>query len=434
LRVPADITNAEDLQFREITPMKWTVSHFAVLTLGFLSLAGDGEGRYGQPSSKDLFEQAKALSTREDWPDAISRFRDFLHEHADDPRASEARFWIGYCLVKSDEFDEAVRELAPFEGTLAQDTWADDALLQLGHAYRGKDENNRALAAWKLLLEKYPSSVWRTEAALQIIDVLYTIKDYAACLPYCERVVGDAADFAGITEARYIGAYCLSALSRYDETDRWMDRWFSADDAVEAGWRRVLGAQRELRQGRVNQALTAIGALDADFPDLDRDDRLDLTLRAASMLNRENQAGRARELLIAALKQSAGHSEDNIEALLDQLEETVSGDDSLLATLNRLAGDTTLPLMARVVVRDRQVAALRDLEHSDQAELFLRDALTGEKSEYARFRAAKLLAELLNEDRDDRAGAARVLDDILPSLRRNDLIHRIRESIKNLEK
>jgi tetratricopeptide (TPR) repeat protein len=434
LKVPTNITNAEDPQFREITPMKWMVSHFAILTLGFLTLGGDGEGRCSQPPSKDLFDEAKALSTHEDWRGAISRFRDFLHEHADDPRATEARFWIGYCLVKSDEFDEAVRELAPFEGTLAQDTWADDALLQLGHAYRGRDENSRALAAWKLLLEKYTSSVWRTEAALQIIDVLYTIKDYAACLPYCERVVREAADFTGVAEARYIGAYCLSALSRYDEADRWMDCWFSADDAIETGWRRVLGAQHELRQGRVNQALTAIEALDADFPDLDRDDRLDLTLRAASMLNRENQASRARELLIAALKQSTGHSEDHIEALLDQLEETVSGDDSLLATLNRLASDATLPLMAHVVVRDRQVASLREDAHSDQAESFLRDALTGEKSEYARFRAAKLLAELLNEDRDDRAGAAKVLDDILPSLRRNDLIHQVRESIKNLEK
>ena len=205
-------------------------------------------------------------------------------------------------------------------------------MLQLGHAYRGNDQNDRALAAWKRLEEKYADSVWRTEAALQIIDVLYTIKDYAACLPYCERVVGEAADFAGITEARYIGAYCLTALSRYDEADRWMDRWFSADDAIEAGWRRVLYAQRELRQGRVNQTFTAIEALDADFPDLDRDDRHDLTLRAASMLNRENQAGRARELLIAALKQSAGHSEENIDALLDQLEEAVSGDDSFLVT------------------------------------------------------------------------------------------------------
>jgi outer membrane protein assembly factor BamD (BamD/ComL family) len=410
--------------------MKWKILTVVVLTLAVVSRA-DAEG--GRQSSEDLFDAAKALSTHEDWGNAISRFREFLRQHSDDPRASEARFWIGYCLVKSDEFDEAVRELAPFEATLAQDKWADDALLQLGHAYRGNDENDRALAAWKRLREKYPDSVWRTEAALQIIDVLYTTKDYAACLPYCERVVREAADFARITEARYVGAYCLSALSRYDEADRWMGRWFSADDAIEAGWRRVLSAQRELRQGHVNQAFAAIEALDADFPDLDREDRLDLTLRAATMLTRENQAGRARELVIAALKQPAGHSEENIDALLDQLEETASGDDSFLAMLNRLAGDASLPLMARVVIRDRQVRALRDDERSDQAELLLREALTKERGEYARFRAATLLAELLNEDREDRAGAVKVLNGIYPSLRRNDLVHQVRGTIKNLQ-
>jgi outer membrane protein assembly factor BamD (BamD/ComL family) len=417
-------------RFRETLAVKCNVLIVLVLTLAVVSRADAEVGRH---SSQDLFDEAKALSTHEDWGNAITRFREFLRQHSDDARASEARFWIGYCLVKSDEFDEAVLELAPFETTLAQDKWADDALLQLGHAYRGDHQNDRALAAWKRLQEKYPDSVWRTEAALQSIDVLYTIKDYAACLPYCERVVQQAADFAGITEARYVGAYCLGALSRYDEADRWMDRWFSADNAVEAGWRQVLTAQRELRQGHVNQAFAAIEALDADFPDLDRDDRLDLTLRAATMLTRENQPGRARELVVAALKQSAGHSEENIDALLDQLAETASGDDSFLVILNRLAGDTSLSLMARVVVRDRHVRSLREGERSDQAELLLREALTNERGEYARFRAATLLAELLNEDRDDRAGAAKVLDDLLPSLRRNDLVHQVRETIKDLQ-
>ena len=386
-----------------------------------------------RPSPADLFDLAKVLSAHEDWGNALSRFREFLSLHSGDPRASEARFWIGYCLVKSDEFAEAIRELAPFEATLGQDKWADDVLLQLGHAYRGNDENDQALTTWKRLLAKYPDSVWRTEAALQIIEVLYSNNDYAACLPYCERVIKDTADFGTITEARYVGAYCLNALSRYEEANRWMDRWFSADDAGETGWRRVLSAQHELRLGHVNEAVAAIEALDADFPDLDHEDRLDLKLRAATMLTRENQGGRARELVVAALKQSAGYSEDNINALLDQLEETSSGDDSFPTMLNRLASDTALPLMARVMVRDRQVRILRDDEHADQAELLLREALIKEESEYARFRTAALLAEVLNEDREDRAGAGEVLNSISQSLHRNDLLHQAREAIKKLQ-
>ena len=269
---------------------------------------------------------------------------------------------------------------------------------------------------------------------MQIVDLLFhDAKDYAACLPYCERVVRDTADFAGITEARYAGAYCLNALDRYDEADRWMDRWFTPDDAVEAGWRRVIGAQRDLRLGRTDQAFRSLDTLDADFPDLDRGDRNDLTLRAAAMLTREKQAGRARTLLVAALKQSAGDSEEELSDLLDQLEETADGDGAFRDILEGLAKEPSLPMMARMAVRDHRVGILREEEHPDQAESLLRDALAREKSEYAALRAATLLAELLNEDRGDRTGAVKVLNEVLRGLRRNDLVHQVREAVKDLE-
>ena len=176
-----------------------TRNKLATLLLS-LAVVSRVDAQVAQPPRDDLFNQAKDLSKRDDWENAIARFREFLGKNSDDSRASEARFWIGYCQVKSDEFDDAIAELTPFEGALSQDKWADDALLQLGHAYRGKDENHRAIGVWKRLLEKYPDSVWRTEAALQIIDIEYDDKDYMACLPYCERVVNEATDFGGITE------------------------------------------------------------------------------------------------------------------------------------------------------------------------------------------------------------------------------------------
>lgn len=403
-------------------------------TLALAAAASLAVARADEPPGADgLFAEARALSTREDWSGAIERFRRFLREHPTDPRAHEARFWIGFALVKDGEYDEAVRALRPFESEWSGDRWADDAMLQLGHAHRGLDDVDRALASWDRLLEKYPDSVWRIEAALQIIDLLFHgPKDYAACLPYCERVVRETADFDVITEARYAGAYCLNALGRHDEADRWMDRWFTPDDAVEAGWRRVLGAQRDLRQGRADQALRALDAIDADFPDLDRGDRVDLTLRAAAMLAREKQSDRARDLLIEALRRSAGDSEEEITGLIDQLEDAIGNHDGFRIALERLAGEPTLPIMARMAVRDRRVRDLRDDEHSDQAEALLREALAGEKAEYARFRAATLLAELLQDDRADRAGALKVLDNLLSNLRRGDLAHQVRRAIEEL--
>ena len=212
-----------------------------------------------------------------------------------------------------------------------------------------------------------------------------------------------------------------------------MNRWFATGDAAEAGWRRVLVAQRDLRQGHESQATAAIESLSVDFPDLDSDARVDLTLRAARMLTRENQAERSRTLLIAALTHSAGCSEDNARALLDTVKDAASADDPLSAILKRLAEDASLPLLARVLVRERQVETLREQDETGQAESLLRQALTSEKAEYARFRAASLLAELLFDDEEDRTEAAQVLHQLLPHLHRQDLVHRVREAIKKYE-
>ena len=146
-----------------------------------------------------------------------------------------------------------------------------------------------------------------------------------------------------------------------------------------------------------------------------------------------NQAERSRKLLIAALTHSAGYSEDNTRALLDQLKDAASAEDSFSAILKRLAEDASLPLLARVLVRERQVETLREQDDTGQAESLLRHALASEKAEYARFRAASLLAELLADDEEDRTEAAQVLHQLLPNVRRQDLVHRVREAIKKYE-
>jgi outer membrane protein assembly factor BamD (BamD/ComL family) len=437
-REPDVTLRAPDRSFEKLEEKPIMIARslsLALVVLTALSHADDKGVKDDKAAARDeLFAQAKSLSTQEKWADAISRLREFTRKYPGDARASEARFWLGFCLVKSDEFEEALRELEPFEHELAQDKWADDALLQLGHAYRGQDNDERALECWKQLLDKHPESVWKTEAVSQIVDLLFHgSKDCAACLPYCERAVRDTADLDSITEPRYAGAYCLVALGRNDEADHWMDRWFKAVAAVEAGWRRVIIAQRDLRMGRTEQALQSLDALDADFPDLDRRERLDLTLRAASMLNREQHSARARDLLIARVKASAGDSQEDISELIDLLAEATDEEGAFRDTLDRLASDASLPLMTRVAVRERLVQALRDDDRSEQAQSLLREDLAKEKAEYPLFRVATLLAEVLNEDRDDRPGALKVLNEVLPRLHRHDLVSQMRAALKDLQ-
>lgn len=388
-----------------------------------------GPAASDEPNAPDPMVDARERATREEWPEAIEAFRDFLQKHPDAQEAPEARFWIGFCRVKTGQDEAAIEALRPFESTLAEDRWADDALLHLGHAYRDRDQPDLAVAAWKRLREKYPDSVWRGEATLQIIEVLFRgANDFAACFPYCERLVEELDDPDATALARFAGAYSLNELKRFDEADRWEGRWLDRGDAHEEALRRVLSAQRDLIRGRADAAVAALTNLDAEFPDLDENSHLDALLRAADVLRKHGRADRARELLRNELKRPSKHAEDDFGTILDRLEEAYGKDrrSSFLDTLARLGGDGSVPMVVRVALRERQAQELCREGKADRAAELLRQILQQESAEYARFKAAIGLAEILANDRADLPGATRVLDELLPRLKRRDFAHEVR--------
>ena len=204
---------------------------------------------------------------REEWSEGAQTFRAFLTAHPDDPWAPEARFWAGFCLVKLGEDQKAVELLSSFLTALAADKWADHALLEIGKAFRGLGKDKDALAAWERHLEKYPQSAWRTEVSLAMIDVLFfDTNDLAACLAHCRRLTDDVSDRESTTEARYLGAYCLNALGKFDESQAWTDRWFDPESALEEAWRYLLDSQRDFLRGRADSALASIDSQLSDLP------------------------------------------------------------------------------------------------------------------------------------------------------------------------
>ena len=143
--------------------------------------------------------------------------------------------------MKLGENEEAVEILNPFTDALAGDKWADDALLQIGKAFRGLGKESDALATWKRHLQRYPQSVWRTEVTLGMIDLLfYHATDLTACLSYCRQLTQEVQDRDSTTEARYLGAYCLNALRKFDDSVAWADRLFDPESPLEEAWRRLL--------------------------------------------------------------------------------------------------------------------------------------------------------------------------------------------------
>ena len=206
----------------------------------------------------DPLVDARKATDREEWDAAADKFRAFLDARPNAPQAPEARFWAGFCLVKLGESDEAVAILNPFTDALAGDRWADDALLQIGKALRALGKESDALATWKRHLQKYPQSVWRTEVTLAVIDLLfYDATDLTTCLSYCRQLTQEVQDRDSTIEARYLGAYCLNALRKYDDSEAWADRLFDPESAHGRGMAtaarrsgisfgdRLIGAQRD---------------------------------------------------------------------------------------------------------------------------------------------------------------------------------------------
>jgi predicted negative regulator of RcsB-dependent stress response len=388
------------------------------------------------PKDDPLVEARKATD-REDWDEAAEKFRAFIDAHPGAPQATEARFWAGFCLVKQGENEQAVAVLNPFTDTLAEDKWADDALLQIGKALRGLDKDSDALASWKRHLEKYPQSVWRTEVTLAVIDLLfYQGTDLTGCLSYCRQLTQEVQERDSTTEARYLGAYCLNALRRFAESEAWTDRLFDPESPLEEAWRRLLSAHRDLLMGQSELAKGAIDSLDTEFPDLDQEGRHDLLLKTTYVLRTCGQADRARELLQAELLLSSGRSEDDVGALFDELE-AAFGDNrraDFLTALGGLSGDRKAPVVVRVLARDRHAEALTEDEHPEEAERILREALAAETAEFAQFRTAMKLAEILADDLDKRDDAAKLLDQIRTSLKRRDLINEIRSAADGYRK
>lgn len=265
----------------------------------------DGVPPADSPPTGPLAE-AKTILATEDWKAAANAFLKFLRKQPGAPEAAEATFWAGYSLVKAGDFEQAIQALLLFEDRLAGDKWADDALLQLGQAYQGAGEGDEALECWKRLVEKHPTSVWRNETLLNIVNLLYVAAKFDDCFAYCEQVMKEISDPNATWEVSYIGAFCLNAMKRFDDAERWIERWFDPSRAIHEAYRTVLTAQRHLLEGQPDAATQAVESLVRDFTDLDGSEWIDVLLRTSLMLRLNGERDRARNLLIGYLQRLGG--------------------------------------------------------------------------------------------------------------------------------
>jgi tetratricopeptide (TPR) repeat protein len=388
------------------------------------------------PEPDTLLAEAKAKLDEEAWEEAEGRYARLFETYPDHEAAPEARFWAGFCEMKLGKSDEAIERLKPFTESLADNTWADDALLHLGRAYREKGDTEAARGTWERQLEHYPDSPWRSEVLRETVDLLFhDAGDIVACLDACRHAVDEIEDLQANAEARYRGAYCLNALRRFDESAAWANERLRDDSPLEEGWHLVLEIQRGLLEGQAEDAAPRAASLLDRFPDLAPPERADLTTRLVDALRYNGRSDQARTLLLNAITQAPGLVTDDLQPLFDQLENLLgeARRPDYLAELGQIAASPTTPLLVRIVARDRHARAMREAGHSEEAEAALRAPLEADATtELERVHAALSLTELLVDDRADRAAAIALLTDVIPRLERRDLKHRAQTRLDEL--
>ena len=410
-----------------------------ITTIVFLSSLNCTGGQLH--AADDPFVEGRAALAREDWTAAAEAFREFLRRHPDSDQAPEARFWAGYSLVREGDGENAIKLLRPFEALLAENKWADDALLNLGTAYEYTDELDLAIAAWKRLLKKYTQSVWRAESMRNLIYVLfYRTRNYEACQRWCAKFLSEFREDDAAEELSMLGARCLITLRRFDEAEQWIKQWMNGGATREEVLRRILEIQKNLVRGQAESAFKRIAALENDFPDVNRDAWIEWMIELANILRDHGQKPRARELLKSLLLKMNDRDSEAATWVLNAFAETFSVEDDeeddestrqVVDALEQLVTEMQSAAV-RVEIRLLQSEWLDGGESPNGAVELLRRALKEPLPAFARCRLILRLSEQL-ADNDQVAAARAAVQKELASVERGDLVKQLQSRLDELE-
>ncbi|MBA2628206.1 MAG: outer membrane protein assembly factor BamD [Gemmatimonadales bacterium] len=127
-----------------------------------------------------LWSQTRSAVARKKWDDVIRIVTRFsLEAPVADPRATQARLYLGEAYLGKKEFLQAAREFRRVSDENPADPLAPQGLLLVGDAYRGlwrrpeldPTYGQAAIATYEELLSRYPGTDAATQAQLRISEL-----------------------------------------------------------------------------------------------------------------------------------------------------------------------------------------------------------------------------------------------------------------------
>ena len=125
--------------------------------------AGSGGGSAGNvvlpgDTPKDQYEYAVGLLQKGQYPEAEVALRTFLKDHAGDPLAGNAQYWLGETYYARQDYKNAAIAFAEGYQKYPNSPKVVDNLLKLGMALGQSGQKDNACVALKQLDKKYPDA------------------------------------------------------------------------------------------------------------------------------------------------------------------------------------------------------------------------------------------------------------------------------------
>lgn len=110
------------------------------------------------PPANELYMQAFADYTANQYRQAAAGFESFLEHYADNPYAGNAQFWLGECFYALQQYPRAIQEYQRTVERYPQGGKTPEALLKMAAALRETNQSGLAREVLQTLQQQYPDS------------------------------------------------------------------------------------------------------------------------------------------------------------------------------------------------------------------------------------------------------------------------------------
>jgi TolA-binding protein len=210
-----------------------------------------------------IYRQGLSFQKLEQWAVAEKAFNELVARFPKDPYAASALRAVGLGLEKQKFYDKAAetftRLIKEFPDNTAD---MDDAYYELAWCYESLKDNEKMMAAFKMLADKFPTSPLVADAYYHLGEQHYAKKEYDKAASQYQSCLAAAKDDSRKVNALYRLGWCSWLTGKYEDAaerfDKVVNEYPSSDLAPDA---MLNSGEAYLRAGKPSAAADRLNKL-----------------------------------------------------------------------------------------------------------------------------------------------------------------------------